>query len=388
MIYLNNAATSSPKPEEVYAAVERALRDGGTDFGRGGDRVSQKNSEKSYECRCELANLFGIGQPDRVIFTGNATQAINVALKGILKRGDHLILSDMEHNAVLRPALKLQAEGRISVSIVESDGNGIVSARAVAEHLRPNTALVEVTHMSNVTGAVNDVATLGDLCRQAHVPFMVDASQTAGLLDIHVERQHIDILVAPGHKGLLGPAGTGVLYLAPRLHADTLIEGGTGSDSLLNEQPSRAPERFEAGTMNLPGIAGLLAGIRFVAQQGVARIAEHKRGLVKRLHDALAELDGFRVYLPQRFRPTLLAFNLDGCDSVELAEFLAHNEISVRGGFHCAASVHRKFGTLKTGMLRVSPGPFSTAADIDVCVDVVRRYLTIWRNRCGRFSNN
>lgn len=386
MNYLNNAASSWPKPEEVYAAVEYYLRHCGAGFGRGSDLKAQQSSEMLYECRCELADLFGIGDPARVIFTANATHAINMALKGILKRGDHLVITDMEHNAVLRPALKLQAEGMISLSIVESDPDGMVRASAVAEQLRPNTALVEVVHMSNVNGVLNDVSAVGELCRQARVPFMVDASQSAGSVPINVSQQNVDVLVAPGHKGLLGPPGTGILYLAPDLEADTLLEGGTGSDSLLLEQPHRTPERFESGTMNLPGIAGLLAGVRFVARHSVEVFAEHKRALVRRLRDALTQLEGFKSYLPMQFRPTLLAFNLDGCDSVDLADYLAQNDVSVRGGFHCAASVHRKFLTLNTGMVRVSPGVFSTDSDIDALVELVRRYLSRGRSRCGSYS--
>jgi selenocysteine lyase/cysteine desulfurase len=279
--------------------------------------------------------------------------------------------------------MKLKAEGTISVSMAQSNEHGVIAPEAIQALLRPQTALVEVVHVSNVTGALNDVAAIGRVCRRAKVPFMVDASQSAGTVPVDVVGQCIDILAAPGHKGLLGPVGTGILYLAPALEVDTLFEGGTGSGSLEWDQPSESPERFESGTVNLPGIAGLLQGVRFLEHRGIDAVLRHKVGLVQRLFDGLSKLPGFVAYLPQRMEPTLLAFNVEGCDSIELADYLAQCDIAVRGGFHCSGSVHRKFGTLRTGMVRTSPGVFSTPEEIEACIEAVCRYRSAYRTSQG-----
>ncbi|HEY1406631.1 MAG TPA: aminotransferase class V-fold PLP-dependent enzyme, partial [Spirochaetota bacterium] len=231
MIYLNNAATTWPKPESVYHAVDYYTRYYGAGFGRGNDALAKQSSEVVFDCRCAIAELFGIQAVERVIFTFNATDAINIAFKGMLEKGDHVIISDMEHNAVLRPLMKMKESDMIALSIAESDAHGVMHLTEIEKHIRPNTRLIEMIHVSNVTGAVNDITRIGEMCRCHGIPLMVDASQSAGCYDINVIRDNISLLALPGHKGLYGPQGTGILYVAPDINLDTLREGGTGSGS-------------------------------------------------------------------------------------------------------------------------------------------------------------
>ncbi len=374
MIYLNNAATSWPKPEEVYRAVDAQLRGCGASFGRGNDRAAQGSAELVYDCRVALAELIHAPGPERIVLTHSATEAANLALKGCIPPLCHVILSDMEHNAVLRPVASLVRERGVELTIAPSDASGVVAPKTVERLLRPNTALVGMVHVSNVTGSRNDVSAIGELCRAAGVPLLVDASQSLGTEEVNVFRDGIDLLFGPGHKGLLGPPGTGFLYVAADLRPTPLIHGGTGSDSISLEQPGRVPEGLEAGTTNLPALAGLLAGVRAVSRYGVANVARHKQRLVQRFVEGLAGEGAFRCFSPLEQRPSLVAFSLDGSDSVEIAECLAEADIAVRAGLHCAPSVHRKHGTLETGMVRVSPGLYSMEGDVDACVERIRAY--------------
>ena len=256
MVYLDNAATSWPKPEAVYRAMVEFTKVNGANPGRSGHRMAVRASEKVMECRENLARLFSIPDPLRIVFTSNGTEAVNLALKGLLRPGDHVLLSGMEHNAVVRPLKKLESAG-VELSVLKTDPEGRVDSADIAVKVRPNTKLLVVTHASNVTGTVNDLFSLGRLAKEHNIVFMVDAAQTAGNTPIHVGEAQIDLLAFPGHKGLLGPQGTGGLYVSEGITLDTLKEGGTGSLSESLDQPDFLPDRYESGTLNTPGIAGL-----------------------------------------------------------------------------------------------------------------------------------
>jgi len=374
MIYLDNAATSWPKPEAVGQAIVRTMDEAGGNPGRSGHRLSLKADQVVQQARQSVCNLFGIRDASRLVFTLNATWAINLALKGLLKAGDHVVCGSMEHNAVSRPLQQLQQAG-VQVSYAPSSPQSGVSADAVAACLQPATRLVVLNHASNVCGTLNPVAEIGALCAQRGITFLVDAAQTAGSLPIDVVAMHIDLLAFPGHKGLLGPQGTGGLYIAPGLELATLAEGGTGSQSASQEQPLHLPDRFESGTPNTPGLAGLAAGIAYITGRGVAAIGKHETALCERLVGGVSGLPGLTVLGPSVGQPraAAVAIKIKGMDPMDASAILdQHFGIACRAGLHCAPRAHQCLGTLPQGTLRFSPGPFSTEADIDACVAALR----------------
>lgn len=374
MIYLDNAATSWPKPEAVGQAIVRAMDEAGGNPGRSGHSLAIKADRLVHDARQAVCSLFGIRDASRLVFTLNATWAINLALKGLLKAGDHVVCGAMEHNALARPLQALQAGG-VSVSVAETSPETGVSPEAVLACLRPETRLVALNHASNVCGTVNPIAEIGELCARRDIAFLVDAAQTAGSLLIDVAAMHIGLLAFPGHKGLLGPQGTGGLYIAPGLDLATLAEGGTGSQSASLDQPLQLPDRFESGTPNTPGLAGLQAGIRYIQERGLSAIGAHETALCERLLDGLSGLPAVRLYGPKAGQPRAAAVSLsiDGMDPMDAAAILdQHFGIACRAGLHCAPQAHRRLGSLPQGTLRFSPGPFSSEADIDACIAALR----------------
>ena len=365
-IFLDNAATSFPKPESVYRAMDEAMRRIGVAPGRGGYAQGLESARLVFTARETLAEFFAVPDPTRLVFTHSATESINLAVRGLLKPGDHVVTTTMEHNSLVRPLSSLEKHG-ITVTRVAADRHGLVASRDIAAALRPDTRLVALAHASNVTGSVQPVEEIGALTRVAGIPFLVDAAQSAGCLPIDVMRMGIDLLAVPGHKGLFGPPGTGLLYLADGIELEPLIVGGTGSYSSESEQPARMPDRYESGTLNVPGIAGLLAGVEFVRQTGIEAIASHEEDLMVRLLDGLAGLPGISVHagLPGRRAP-VASFTVDGIDPASIGFRLdAEFGIAVRVGLHCAPMAHRTIGTYPVGTVRVSPGYFTTSADID-----------------------
>jgi len=372
-IYLDNAATSFPKPETVYQAVMHAMREIGASPGRGGHRRSLEAGRLLFQAREAIATLFSIPDSSRIIFTHSATEALNIAVAGALKPGDHVITTSMEHNSLLRPLVALRQKG-IELTMVTADGMGRVDPDTVRAALRPNTLMLAVGHISNVSGTIQAVDLLAAVAREAGALFLLDAAQSAGHEPIDVVKTGIDLLAVPGHKGLLGPQGTGFLYAAASVALKPLLAGGTGSSSTSEEQPDTMPEGFEAGTHNLPGIAGLKAGVEFIREQGVAVIGEKERQLVTSAAHRLAEIPGIRLYGPTNpsGRGGLLSFNLAGMDQSALAFMLDRTyDIAVRAGLHCAPQAHRTLGTFPGGTLRISPGWFTTSEEIAIFCDSV-----------------
>jgi len=366
MIYLDNAATSYPKPEAVYQAVDHALRHCGANPGRGGHRMALDASRLLLAARETIASFFAIPDASRVVFTSGATEALNLALFGALNSGDRVVTTSMEHNAVLRPLRALQDRG-VEFVKVKADQEGFVSPTDLSEACSQPTKMVVMTHCSNVTGTVQAIADIGPWCRQQEILFVVDAAQSAGVLPIDVEAMGIDLLAVPGHKGLMGPTGTGFLYIREGLELSPLIYGGTGSHSSSPLPPEELPERFESGTLNTPGIAGLAAGVEFLHSLGSDAVLKHERELLEQLVAGLKEIPGVRLYGPSDLscHGGALSLTLDGRDPAEVGFLLdREHDIMVRVGLHCAPDAHRTIGTFPSGTIRISPGFLTIEKDI------------------------
>lgn len=367
MVYLDNAATTWPKPETVYLTVEKAMREWGGNPGRSGHQMSLLAGKVIEETRFSLARLFNAAEPDRIIFTLNTTEAINLAIKGLVKSGDHIITGSMEHNSVARPLEGLKDKG-IEVTKVSTSPFWGVEPIDIEKAIQKNTKMVVLNHASNVTGTINPIGEIGKLCLKHEIIFLVDAAQTAGTIPIDVQKMNIDLLAFPGHKGLLGPQGVGGLVISPAVSPRPLKEGGTGSDSKSLLQPEPSPDRYESGTPNTPGIAGLGTGVKFILEQGLAKIQEKENALMSRLLEGLQQISGVILYGPTSAteRAAVVSINLEGIDSLEAAMILdqAFN-IAVRAGLHCAPDAHSVLGTLDKGTIRISLGYFNTEEDID-----------------------
>ncbi len=365
MIYLDNAATTFPKPRAVTDEVMRAITRYGGNPGRGAHRLSLAAAKQVYACREALAALLGVGDPQRVLFTQNTTHSLNLAIKGLLARGDHVLISELEHNAVRRPLARLRREGRISLDtfpVVGKSTEEILAALAAGR--RPNTAAVIVTHASNICSLSLPLAEIGRFCSAHGLYFIVDAAQSAGHLPLDMTAMQIDALAAPGHKSLYGIQGCGILALGEGVLPKTLMEGGSGVDSLPPEMPALPPERYEAGTLPTPAIAGLLAGIREIRSIGIAEIAAREEALFLALRERLSSLPDITLYAPEA-KGAILLFSRKGVPSSLLAEELDKQGICVRAGLHCAPLAHKALGTPQGGAVRVSLGMLNTLHDID-----------------------
>jgi cysteine desulfurase/selenocysteine lyase len=375
MTYLDNAATSFPKPEGVYAALDRFARTALANPGRSGHRMAQAAEHALADARHRLNRFFNGRSPERFVFTLNATDALNMAVKGVLRPGDHVVTSDLEHNSVSRPLVALAEAGVITLTRVAADAGGTLDPDAVKAAFTPQTRLVALTHASNVLGTVQPITEIGRLVRERDALFLVDAAQTAGVIPIDVQAMCIDLLAVPGHKSLLGPTGTGALYAGPRTEVKPWREGGTGGDSLTPTQPAEFPHLLEGGTPNVLGVAGLVAGLDYVEERGLAAIHRHEVELCDRLRAALLELPGFEVFGhadPAR-RVGAISFRHADIPAPDLGGILdASFEIAVRAGLHCSPYVHKALGTAPDGLVRVSPGPFTTEAEIDRLIDALR----------------
>ncbi|MBE6575973.1 MAG: aminotransferase class V-fold PLP-dependent enzyme [Ruminococcaceae bacterium] len=377
MIYLDNAATTFPKPPAVRREVERCLREYCGNPGRSAHKLSLAAAEAVYDCRLASAELFGISSPERIIFTYNTTYALNMAIKGLLHRGDHVLISDMEHNAVFRPVHRLAALGEISYDIfptgcADPPGSAEDILLALRKLLRHNTRMLITAHIPNLCSAVMPLEVLGRFCRENKLLFVVDAAQSAGIEHIDCEKMQIDALCVPGHKGLYGPQGSGILALGSDLTMATLIEGGSGIHSLDPAMPEFPPERYEAGTLATPTLAGLCAGIKFVMERGLDRIRKQEQMLYLRLREQLLNTDGITVYAPNHVGSTLL-FNLEGIPSADAAAMLDRHDIYLRAGFHCAPLGHKTLGTGENGALRAGFSVFNQASDVDALVRSLRQ---------------
>jgi len=362
-IYLDNAATSWPKPPAVLAAIAAYDADVGASAGRGGYRRAVAASRLLLEARQVVASLFNVADSRRIIFTLNATEALNLALRGFLRPGDHVVTTSMEHNSVARPLHHLAKERGVEITWVACSREGFLDPEDVRRAITPRTRLATIIHASNVSGAVNDVAAVGAICRERAVTFLVDAAQTAGAWPIDVEAMHVDLLAFPGHKALMGPLGTGVLYVGPGLELEPLVQGGTGTNSELELQPSSLPDRYESGSHNAPGIAALKAACEFVAGVGPEAIAAHKRRLSGVFLDGIAGVPGVTYFGPRDLsrHAGVCSVQVAGVDAAAVAAKLdACYNIMARSGLHCAPRAHRTLGTLDQGTVRFSFGYFNT----------------------------
>ncbi len=368
MIYLDNAATSFPKPECVYQALDTFARNNLANPGRAGHKMALAAERALDDCRHFLNQFFHGKEPERFVFTLNATDALNMAFKGVLADGDHVVTTDLEHNSVSRPLRALELAGRISLTRISADGGGTIDPDDIKHAITPRTRLIALTHASNVLGTVQPVAEVGRIAREHDLLFLVDAAQTVGVLPIDVQEMHIDLLAFPGHKSLLGPTGTGALYAGPRAPLRAWREGGTGGDSSSETQPRELPYFLEGGTPNVLGVAGLTAGLKYVQERGMADIHQHEIGLIERLWRRLDEMAGFEVFghRDAARRVGTLSFRRTALPAAEVGGILDQAfDIAVRPGLHCAPYIHRALGTFPEGTIRVSPGPFTTAEDID-----------------------
>jgi len=366
-IYLDNAATSYPKPESVYRAVDQALRHAGGNPGRGGHDLSLAAGRLVLEARETVAAMFGIADSSRVVFTSGATEALNLALFGLLRPGDRVVTTSMEHNAVVRPLRALEEIG-VEVVRVSADRQGLIDVADLQRACAKPTRMLVVSHCSNVTGTLQPIEEVGPWCREQGILFLVDAAQSAGLFPLDVVCQAIDLLAVPGHKGLLGPPGTGFLYVRPGLSPKPLIYGGTGSHSSSARQPEEFPERLESGTPNTSGLAGLQAGIEFLQKTGLEKIRRHEQELLQQLLGGLRQIPGVRIFGPGQAarHGGAVSFCLGSADPAETGFRLDHEYgICCRAGLHCSPDAHKTIGSYPTGTVRVSPGYFSTPQEID-----------------------
>ncbi|MEK8128949.1 aminotransferase class V-fold PLP-dependent enzyme [Paenibacillus filicis] len=374
-IYLDHAASSWPKPPEVVRAMVECMEQYGANPGRGSHEMAVKASRTLFEGRKQLARLFSIKNPNDISYALNTTMALNLAIKGFLKEGDHVICTAVEHNSVRRPLEYLKQNRQVQVTYVKTDIRGHLHMDDVVAAIRPTTRLIVCNHSSNLLGSILPVEALGELCRQRGIKLLVDAAQTAGAVKIDVQAMGIDMLAFPGHKGLLGPQGTGGLYVHPEIELEPLLHGGTGSQSEAIDQPTVRPDRFESGTQNTPGIAGLVEGVKWVHQQTPGAIYEHEWKLTQQLMQGLVGIEGIQVLGPEigQAKTGIVSFTLADSDSSEIAFILDQSfGIAVRAGYHCTPLAHETAGTMERGAIRASVGCFTTEHEIEQLIGAVR----------------
>lgn len=377
MIYLDNAATSFPKPEAVYLAMDTFARQSLANPGRAGHKMALAAEHALDDARHRLNRFFKGRSPDRWIFTLNGTDALNMAMKGVLQDGDHVITTDLEHNSVSRPLVALAEAGRIDLTRIPANSGGTIDPQAVRAAINPKTRLVALTHASNVLGTIQPIADIAEVCRQVsdQILILVDAAQTAGVVPIDLQAVPIDLLAFPGHKGLFGPTGTGALYVAPRVTLRPWREGGTGGDSSTPTQPKEYPYYLEGGTPNVLGVAAMVAGLDFVEKTTLEVIRQHEVDLCDRLRNRLQETGDFEFFghtNPDQ-RVGTISFRSQSLPAPELGGILDQAfDIAVRPGLHCSPYIHRAVGSYPEGLVRVSPGPFNTPDDIDQLVEALK----------------
>ena len=381
MIYFDNGATTFPKPQSVVRAVGSAMQNYGANPGRSGHKMSLKASEIIFNCRENAAALFGVETPDRIIFTDNCTTALNTVIKGLLKSGDHAVISSLEHNAVARPLEYLKRRG-VSFSVAEVfEDDDEATIESFRKAIRSNTKLVICTAASNVFGIRPPVERIAALCRIYNILFCVDAAQSAGVVPVNMSGSGIDFLCAPGHKGLYGPMGTGILAINSDILPESLTQGGTGSMSSSLEQPETLPDKYESGTPNLPGIAGLNAGLKFVMERGEANILSAETAKAQRLYDGLASMRDVVLYTARPQITThvpVISFNVRGHDSEQIAALLSDRfNIAVRAGLHCAPLAHKSFGTEEQGTVRAVISVYTKPAQIDYFLLSLKKIINL-----------
>ena len=367
MYYFDNAATSFPKPQKVYDKMMEAMTEYGANPGRSGHKLALMSSRGIYFTRQSLSKLLGIKDPLDIAFTFNCTESLNIGIRGLLKPGDHVVTTSMEHNSVLRPIKDLERIG-VEHTIVWADDKGRVKAGQVEAAIKKNTALIVMTHASNLLGTIMPIRETGAAARKRGIPFMVDGAQSAGVLDIDVEKDNIDILAFPGHKGLLGPQGTGGIYIRKGIDVTPIMQGGTGSESYSITQPELMPDKLESGTPNAPGLIALGEGVEYVRNRGVSSIRAHEEALMMHFISEASKIEGISIYGPgdPNEQVGVAAINLRSIDSSQLAFILNEEyEIYVRPGLHCAPLAHETLRTLEQGAVRFSFGIYNTHEDVE-----------------------
>jgi cysteine desulfurase / selenocysteine lyase len=376
MIYFDNAATTWPKPSCVPDALVQFFHETGANPGRSGHRLSVKAARVVYDAREAVAELFNAPDPFRVVFSHNATAALNQAIHGLLRPGDHVITSSVEHNSVMRP-LRVQEERGVRISVVPCAPDGQLEPEKIEQAIQPNTTLIALTHASNVTGTILPVDQVGQIARQNGVLLLCDAAQTAGVYPIDMQAGAIDLLAFTGHKGLYGPTGTGGLVLGERVdlgRLEPLMQGGTGSRSEQERQPDFLPDRYESGTCNAAGLAGLGAGVRWLMERGVEAVWSHEAGLCERLLEGLADIRGVTIYGPldPAARTAVVSFNIAGVEPSEAGLTLDEEYgILCRVGLHCAPAAHHTIGSFPRGAVRFSLGAFNTLSEVETGLKAV-----------------
>jgi cysteine desulfurase family protein len=374
MIYLDNAATSRPKPPEVLQAMTDFMNNVCANSGRSGHRLAIQASRIVYEAREAVAKVFNVADPLRVVFTMNATESLNLAINGALRSGDHVITSSMEHNSVMRPLRAMESRG-VEVTVVQCSEQGFLDPEDVEKAIEPNTRMMVLNHGSNVVGSLAPVAEIGRLARKHGLLLTLDAAQTAGAYPIDVQEMEVDLLAFTGHKSLCGPPGTGGLYIREGVKLEALKWGGTGSRSDEEYQPDFLPDKYESGTLNLVGIAGLGAGVEYVMREGVDNIRRRERNLTQRLIEGLLDTHGVKAYggLDADRQIGVVSFNIDGMSPSEVGLRLDDEyQIMCRVGLHCAPAAHRTIGTFPNGTVRFGLGTFNTEDEIDAAVEAVK----------------
>ena len=382
-IYLDNAATTWPKPEAVYDAVDRYQREIGAPNGRSGYREAQQSNRIVEQARLGVAELIGATEPSHIVFGYNCSDMLNMAIRGVVRPNDHVVTTVCDHNSVLRPLRMMREEAGVEVTYVPCDAQGFVSPDDVRAAIRPNTRLVAVNHASNVTGAIQPIEEMGRLIRETDALFLVDAAQSLGHVPIDLRSLEVDLLAAPGHKGLLGPLGTGVLYIRPGIEHEVkpLRCGGTGTQSDEDRQPDVLPQKYEPGNHNLVGLAGLAAATDFLRTETVEAIHAHHTRLVLKLIEELSDMEGVKVYGPKLAaeRTSVVSITVEGYEPQELAAILDSTyRIQTRAGFQCAPRMHDALGTTAGGgTLRFSPGYATTTEDIATAISALQEVAAI-----------
>ena len=373
MIYLDNAATTMQKPEEVIEAVVQAMHSMGN-AGRGAHSASLEASRTIYDTRELLCRFFGGTDPRRLVFTSNSTESLNIAIKGLFEPGDHVITTMLEHNSVLRPLYEMEKRG-VELTIIPADKKGVIDYNDIEKAIRPNTKAVVCTHGSNLTGNLVDIERIGKITRKNGLLLVVDASQTAGVFPIDVEKMQIDVLCFTGHKGLLGPQGTGGMYVREGIQIRPLKSGGSGVQTYSKSHPAEMPTALEAGTMNGHGIAGLHAAVEYIQRTGIDQIRKHEQECMKRFYEGVIQVPGVKVYgdFDDMNRCAIVSLNIGDYDSSEVSdELLTEYRISTRPGAHCAPLMHEALGTVEQGAVRFSFSHFTTDEEVDTAIKAIR----------------
>lgn len=373
MIYLDNAATTMQKPEEVIEAVVQAMHSMGN-AGRGAHSASLEASRTIYDTRELLCRFFGGTDPRRLVFTSNSTESLNIAIKGLFEPGDHVITTMLEHNSVLRPLYEMEKRG-VELTIIPADKKGVIDYNDIEKAIRPNTKAVVCTHGSNLTGNLVDIEKIGKITRKNGLLLVVDASQTAGVFPIDVEKMQIDVLCFTGHKGLLGPQGTGGMYVREGIQIRPLKSGGSGVQTYSKSHPAEMPTALEAGTMNGHGIAGLHAAVEYIQRTGIDQIRKREQECMKRFYEGVIQVPGVKVYgdFDDMNRCAIVSLNIGDYDSSEVSdELLTEYRISTRPGAHCAPLMHEALGTVEQGAVRFSFSHFTTDEEVDTAIKAIR----------------